>query len=167
MGGTAARAFVSVMLLAATGVQAGRLPTVDYPADWRQWPVVKEGRIPGEGQEIDPDLPQIVRETFRTYAWVNDGKGSAYAIRMDPDKLDSGDYGNGPTAVFHVKASDVLLVTGHLAGTVSVYGVYTTDGKDISGAHPSLERTVCRSCHASHGTHSSSGFSCEKGICSQ
>jgi len=145
---------------------AGVMPQADFPPNWQDWPVVKEGRIPPQGASLK-NLPPIVRETFETYAWINDGQGSPYAIRMHPEKRGDQGYGSGPTAVFEVKELGVILVTGHLRGVVSVYGIYTADGKDISGTHPSLKLNVCRGCHASHGPNSSGRFGCQKGICSQ
>ncbi len=130
MGAMRRGIFGLVSLLAATIIQAGVLPQADFPPGWSNWPVVKEGRIPAKGEPLN-DLPPIVRETFKTYEWINDGQGSAYAIRFNPDKQDGKDYGSGPTAVFHIKELGVLLVTGHLRGVASVYGVYTDNGKDI------------------------------------
>lgn len=159
-------AFVALIGLLLGPAAHAAIPEAAYPPDWRSWPVVKEGRIPAQDESL-ADLPPIVRQTFRTYSWVNDGRGSPYAIRMHPDKKGGKDYGSGPTAVFQIKELGVIFVTGHLRGVVSVYGVYTADGKDLSGSHPSLKTKVCRSCHASRGPHSSGKFGCVKGICSQ
>ena len=153
-------------LLAASASQAGGYPKAHYPPHWQSWPVLKQGRIPPKGADLPADLPAIVRQTFKTYSWINEGRGSSYTIRIDPDKKGTHDYGTGPTAVFHIHKIGVLLVTGHLRG-ISVYGVYTDSGKDISGSHPSLRVRVCRGCHASHGQHTSGRFGCTKGICSQ
>lgn len=130
------------------------------PEGWQDWPVVKEGRIPSNDKPIPDNAPAILKETITTYNWINDGKGSDYAIRFHPDKKGASEYKDGPTAVLHLKDIGVILVTEHLMGD-PVYGAYTVDGKDMSGAHPSLKPKACRDCHSGYGE------SCPNGVCSQ
>ncbi|HXW31339.1 MAG TPA: hypothetical protein VEK55_18410, partial [Xanthobacteraceae bacterium] len=110
-------------------------------------------------------LPTIVKETFKTYNWVADGKGSAYNVRLSaqakgPAAARNGKFADGDSAVLELTDAKVLLVTSHLLGEPQ-YGVYGYDGKDLSGAHPSLAGKVCNTCH--------SGYSeaCVAGVCSK
>jgi hypothetical protein len=136
-----------------------------FPKDWQSWPVTHSGTIPGSASVIAPDLPPIVKETFKTYNWVVDGKGSAYNVRLSPQARGpaaarNGKFADGDSAVLELTDAKVLLVTSHLLGEPQ-YGVYSYDGKDLSGAHPSLAGKVCNTCH--------SGYSeaCVAGICSK
>lgn len=136
---------------------------VDYPEDWRNWPIVGTGKISGVETPISADLPRIVIDTFKTYNWVNDGKGSAYEIRVAPAeqeawKKGSTDFEDGPTAILDLTDIGVMLVTGHLLGEAQ-YGVYSHEGKDLSMAHPSLAPKVCATCHTGYGVY------CNNGIC--
>ncbi len=126
-----------------------------FPKGWEGWPVLKEGAIPPKAEPIPGDLPTIVKETFKTYNWVNDGKGSAYKIRMNPAHKDGAD---GPAAVLELTDIKALLVTEHLLGE-PLYGAWSSDGKDLAEAHPSLAPKVCAACHSGYGE------ACVKGIC--
>ena len=147
----------------STGVFAGS--DAPFPKDWQTWPVTHSGAIPGSASVISPDLPTIVKETFKTYNWVADGKGSAYNVRLSaqakgPAAARNGKFADGDSAVLELTDAKVLLVTSHLLGEPQ-YGVYGYDGKDLSGAHPSLAGKVCNTCH--------SGYSeaCVAGVCSK
>jgi hypothetical protein len=136
-----------------------------FPKDWQTWPVTHSGTILGKQAEIPANLPPIVKETMKTYNWVNDGKGSAYNVRIDPkDKAAAsarkGKFDDGDTAVLELVDIKVLLVTAHLLGEAQ-YGVYTYDGKEISAAHPSLAPQVCNTCHTGYGE------ACITGVCSK
>lgn len=149
-------AFLALPALAASDAE--------FPKDWEKWTVVKEGTIPDNKAALPADLPSIVRETVKTYNWVNDGKGTSYKVRINPAALANykkrGPYDNAVTAVLDLTNIKVLFVTEHLAGQAT-YGVYDYGGKDMAGAHPSLALTVCQTCHT--------GFEdvCKTGVCSQ
>jgi hypothetical protein len=136
-----------------------------FPKNWRSWPVTHSGTIPGSATEIAPDLPPIVKETFKTYNWVVDGKGSAYNVRLSPEAKGpaaarNGKFPDGDTAVLELTDAKVLLVTNHLLGEPQ-YGVYSYDGQDLSGAHPSLAGKVCNTCHSGYRE------ACVAGVCSK
>lgn len=135
-----------------------------FPKGWDTWPITHSGAIPGNKTKIPTDLPAIVKETFKTYNWIQDGKGSAYNVRVNPRQRNaqrSGkSYEDGPSAVLELTDIKVLLVTEHLLGEPQ-YGVFSYDGKDLSAAHPSLDPKACNNCH--------SGYKeiCRDGICSR
>jgi hypothetical protein len=146
-----------------SGVFAGS--DAPFPKNWQSWPVTHSGAIPGSATEFAPDLPAIVKETFKTYNWVDDGKGSAYNVRLSPQAkgpaaAGNGKFVDGDSAVLELTDAKVLLVTSHLLGEPQ-YGVYSYDGKNLSGAHPSLAAKVCNTCHSGYGE------TCMAGVCSK
>lgn len=135
-----------------------------FPNDWKTWPVTATGTISGAETPIPANAPPILRDTLRSYNWINNGKGSAYEVRVNPAQMNTylahnGKFIDGPTAILVLTDINVLLVTEHLLGQPS-YGVFSVEGKDITGAHPSLAPQVCRTCHT--------GYSdiCINGVCS-
>jgi hypothetical protein len=135
----------------------------EFPKGWDSWPVHHSGAIPDNKSPISADLPGIVQETFKTYNWVHDGKGSKYNIRVNPAQKDAafarkGDIPDGSTGVLELTDINVLLVTEHLVGEPQ-YGAYSTDGKDVSGLHPSLNPGACQKCHSGYGE------ACVTGVC--
>lgn len=157
---TVSALFGAVML--ATAAHAGS--DASFPEGWENWLVVKEGAIPDNQTALPADLPAIVRETVKTYNWINDGKGSPYRIRVNPAVMDAyakrGPYDTHSSAVLELTSAKALLVTEHMGGQ-PLYGAFSVDGKDIAEAHPSLAPQVCTTCHT--------GFedACTLGICSQ
>jgi hypothetical protein len=152
-----------LVLSAAVDLQAAS--DAGFPEGWNTWPVTKTGRIPGNQTPIPADLPAIVQATIKTYNWVQDGKGSAYNVRVNPEQRAThtegkGKYADKPTAVLELTDIKALLVTEHLLGK-PLYGVYTYDGKDISDAHPSLKTSTCVACHSGYGE------ACIAGVCSK
>lgn len=135
-----------------------------YPEEWRAWPVVASGTILGNAVPVPDDLPAIVRETVHTYNWLNDGQGSAYVVRLHPDKLDAfnGDrvFSDGATAVLELTDAKAILVTDHLLGS-PLYGAYSYDGDDLAGAHPSLSLSTCVTCHTGYNDY------CTDGVCAK
>lgn len=135
-----------------------------FPKEWQSWPVTHSGAIPGNKKKISSSLPPIVQATFKTYNWIQDGKGSPYNVRVNPKQRDAQrtgkSYNDGPSAVLELTAIKVLLVTEHLLGQPQ-YGVYTYDGKDITTAHPSLNPKTCNTCHTGYKE------ACRDGICSK
>lgn len=136
-----------------------------FPKGWDGWPVSKMGKIPSNKTPIDASLPPIVQETFKTYNWVHDGAGSAYNVRINPAQEKAiaegkGNFADGPTAVLDLTDIKVILVTEHLMGEPQ-YGAFTYDGKDMSGAHPSLDPKTCTTCHSGYGE------ACKHGVCSK
>ncbi|WP_198264090.1 hypothetical protein [sulfur-oxidizing endosymbiont of Gigantopelta aegis] len=131
----------------------------EFPKGWDSWPIHHSGTILGKETTIPTDLPPIVIETMKTYNWINDGKGSAYNLRINPDQT-LGDYKDGPTGVLELVDIKALLVTEHLVGEPQ-YGVFTYDGKDISDAHPSLNPSTCTTCHTGYGD------ACITGVCTK
>ncbi len=130
-----------------------------FPEGWDKWPIHHSGTILGKETSIPSDLPPIVIETMKTYNWINNGKGSAYNVRLNPAQK-AGHYEDAPTGVLELVDIKVLLVTEHLIGEPQ-YGVFTTDGKDISDAHPSLNPSICTTCHTGYGD------ACIAGICNK
>ena len=150
-------AFVAFILVSFTTVYAES--DAEFPTGWDSWPIHHSGTILGKETAIPSDLPPIVIETMKTYNWINDGKGSAYNLRINP-KQKIGDYEDMSTGVLELVDIKVLLVTEHLVGEPQ-YGVYTYDGKDISSAHPSLNTSVCSTCHTGYGD------ACVTGVCTK
>ncbi len=157
-----------VGLIGALGVVVAVTAQADsdaeFPGGWKSWPVLSSAAIPDNQSAIPDSLPAIVKETIKTYNWIQDGKGSKYNIRVNPAhaeayKARTGDYPDGPTAVLELTDIGVLLVTEHLLGEPQ-YGAYTYDGKDVSEAHPSLSPEACVACHTGYGE------ACVTGICS-
>ncbi len=148
----------SVMLVAQAASDA------EFPKGWESWPVVSSAAIPDNQSPIPDDLPEIVKQTVKTYNWIQDGKGSRYNVRVNPAHKDAylkrhGEYPDGPTAVLELTDIKALLVTEHLLGEPQ-YGAYTFDGKDIADAHPSLAPKTCVACHTGYGE------ACVTGVCS-
>lgn len=133
-----------------------------FPKEWQSWPIHHSGAITSNKVSIPAELPPIVRETLKTYNWINNGQGSAYNVRINPAKLKvgKGKYADGPTAVLELVDIKALLVTDHLLGEAQ-YGAWSYDGKDLSGAHPSLAPKVCTTCHTGYGE------ACITGVCTK
>jgi hypothetical protein len=151
------------LLFTATVVNAGS--DAAFPKDWASWPIQHSSAIPGSSTPIPTNVPPIVQETIKTYNWVQDGKGSKYNVRVNPTQMSgykahNGKFQDGPTAVLELTDIKVLLVTEHLLGG-PVYGAYSYDGKEISGAHPSLSPKKCQACHTGYGE------ACVNGACSK
>jgi hypothetical protein len=155
---------VTACLAARLALPAFAASEAAFPADWQSWPVTASGTILGADTAIPSNAPRVLIETVKAYNWVNNGKGSAYQIHVNPAKRASyiahqGKYTDGGTSVLALTDAKVILVTEHLLGEPQ-YGVFTFDGKDLEGAHPSLKVETCRTCHT--------GFAdiCLGGICS-
>ncbi|HFC52904.1 MAG TPA: hypothetical protein ENJ43_00540 [Gammaproteobacteria bacterium] len=155
-----------VVMVLGCAVWSGAYAASDaeFPKGWESWPVVGSGAIPDNKSPIPDGLPEIVKETVKTYNWIQDGKGSKYNVRVNPAHKDAyikrhGGYPDGPTAVLELTDIKALLVTEHLLGEPQ-YGAYSFDGKDISEAHPSLAPKTCTTCHSGYGE------ACVTGVCS-
>lgn len=140
------------MLVAATHAAYAK-SNADFPVGWEEWPVVATGTISGTETALPADMPAILRETFKTYNWINEGKGSFYNVRVNPTQKDAylagkGQFDDGTTAVMELVDIKVLFVTEHLLGEPQ-YGAYAFDGTDLMGSgHVSLEHKTCVSCHS-------------------
>ena len=145
--------FLTISVMAAAESDA------EFPKGWENWPIHHSGKILSKETAIPADLPPIVIETMKTYNWVNDGKGSAYNVRLNPAQK-AGAYEDGPTGVLELTDIKALLVTEHLVGEPQ-YGAYSYDGKDISDAHPSLNPSACTTCHSGYGD------ACITGVCTK
>lgn len=127
----------------------------DFPTGWETWPVIASGTIPGTEAVLPADTPAIVKETYKTYNWIQDGKGSFYNVRINPAQRDAnlagkGQYADGIIGVMELVDIKVLFVTEHLLGE-PLYGVYTYDGADLMGSGPaSLEHKTCATCHSGY-----------------
>ena len=160
------RALFAMALFAVFSIPAAWAGSdAQFPKDWQSWPVARSGAIPSNKAAIPDTLPPIVRETFKTYNWVHDGMGTAYNVRINPAQMQAvkegkGKFADGPTAVLELTDIKALFVTDHLLGEPQ-YGAYSIDGKDISGAHPSLAPKVCATCHSGYGE------ACRNGVCSK
>ncbi len=150
-------ALLSVLLLAS----ANSLAASDavYPEGWEGWPITSKGVIPPNSEAIPAGIPAIVQETIKTYNWINEGKGSPYYLRFNPAQK-TGSYSDQSTAVLELTDIGVILVTEHFLGE-PVYGTFSSDGKDITSAHPSLAPKVCLNCHSGYGE------ACIAGVCSK
>lgn len=127
---------------------------VEFPAGWEDWPIISTGVIPGSEEPVSRDLPKIIQETYKTYNWINDGKGSVYNVRVHPDKMeevmsDTKDFSDGVVAIIEFTEIKVFFVTEILLGD-ALYGIYTFDGTDMEGAHESLKKKTCIICHTSY-----------------
>ncbi len=161
---------VAAVILGASGVlglsgHARAASEALFPEGWQDWPVVSSGTILGQSTPVPDSVPVILRETVQTYNWINDGKGSAYNVRINPAQMEaykarSGKFADGPTGVLELVDIKALLVTDSLLGE-PLYGVYTFDGTDISAAHPSLGLDTCTTCHTGYNDY------CVAGICSK
>jgi len=165
----ARRALLAMALVACAALAAppSALAGSDaaFPTGWETWPVVSSGTIPGRDTPIPADAPPIVKETVKVYNWVNDGRGTAYRARVNPAQASvhasrAGDFADGATAVLELVDIKALFVTDHLLGEPQ-YGVFTFDGKDITGAHPSLDAKACETCHSGYRD------ACYAGVCSK
>lgn len=158
--------YATAALLPVWGAFSDALAASDaeFPREWETWPVVSEGAIPDNAAVLPADLSPIVRETVKTYNWINAGKGSPYKVRINPAALPAyktrGPYSDGPTAVLELTDIKTLLVTEHLVGQPT-YGAYDSAGKDLSTAHPSLGPAVCQTCHSGYED------ACVGGVCSR
>lgn len=156
-------AALALVLLSAGAAQAAS--DAPLPKDWQSWPILRSGVIPSNKTAIPADLPAIVRETVKTYNWVRDGQGTAYNVRVNPAQMPAvkagkGKYADGPTAVLELVDIKAVFVTDHLLGEPQ-YGAWSFDGKDLSGAHPSLAPKVCQTCHSGYGE------ACITGVCTK
>jgi len=124
--------------------------TASYPANWREWTLVKETVIPGRDTPIPDGLPPLFVDTIKTYNWINDGKGSTLRIYVNPTALEAyathGPYTDGPTVVGVYNDVGIVFVTEFLMGE-PLYGTYDFAGKDVTGQHPSFAAEVCSRCH--------------------
>jgi len=117
-----------------------------YPEGWESWPVEHSNRIPPAGEDLTA-LPPVVANTFKAYGWVNDAKGSAYNVRINPASRNEGGPPDGPTAVLELTDIGAIFVTEHILGEPQ-YGAFSiADKSDISQAHPSLNMKTCINCH--------------------
>lgn len=151
--------FLSLLLLTIISSTALAESDAEFPNGWESWPIHHSGTILGKETAIPTNLPPIVIETMKTYNWVNDGKGTAYNLRLNPSQK-VGDYQDGPIGILELIDIKVLFVTDHLIGEPQ-YGVYSYDGEDISGAHPTLKAETCTTCHSGYGD------ACIAGICTK
>lgn len=154
-------AFFAVLFGVAT---ASAQSEAKFPAEWKSWPVTASGKLTGTDTPIPADAPAILRDTLKAYGWVNNGKGSAYEVRVNPKAMDvytarNGKFADGPTAVLVLTDINALLVTEHLLGQAA-YGAFAADGKDLSSAHPSLAVQTCKTCHTGYAD------LCIGGVCS-
>ncbi len=150
------RVLVLVLLAGLCSVTSARAGSdAQLPGDWQSWPIHHSGQILANKTAIPETLPPIVRETMKAYNWINDGKGSAYNVRINPAKLPSvkdgkGKFADGPTSVLELTDIKAVFVTEHLLGDPQ-YGAWSFDGKDLSAAHPSLAPKFCATCHSGYG----------------
>ena len=157
--------FLAMMVVIVAAGSAHAASDAPFPKDWQSWPIPHSGAIPSNKSDIPANLPPIVKETFKTYNWVQDGKGSAYNVRLSPAAkapaaARNGKFADGDSGVLELTDIKVLLVTSHLLGEPQ-YGVYSYDGKDLSGAHTTLSPKTCTTCHTGYGE------ACLTGICSK
>ncbi len=155
-------AVVVVGILAMTIVRAHAGSDADFPQGWEEWPVIATGTIAGNQEALPQDLPAIVQETFKTYNWIQDGKGSFYKVRINPEQKEASsgkkEFADATTAVMELVDIKVLFVTEHLLGEPR-YGVYTFDGKDLMGSgQASLEARTCTACHSGYKEFFSNGI---------
>ncbi|OGX37232.1 MAG: hypothetical protein A3D87_09405 [Omnitrophica WOR_2 bacterium RIFCSPHIGHO2_02_FULL_50_17] len=143
---------IAGILATITVTTACAKSNADFPQGWEGWPIVATGSIPGNKTILQSDAPAIIKETFKTYNWIQDGQGSFYNVRVNPEQKEAylagkGEFADGLTAVMELVDIKVLFVTEHLLGEPQ-YGVYTYEGGDLMGSgHVSLERKACISCH--------------------
>ena len=140
-----------------------------FPSDAKNWqavqtPLAKIGALPGCDADVSA-LPPIYQETVATYCSVKQGGPGAVEILVKPAvmklyKERSGGYPDGSNLILHLKDMNVYFVSGIKSGK-PVYGVYSTDGKDLAPAdssHP-LATNTCRVCHSGYESY------CVEGQC--
>ncbi len=148
-------ALVTTGALVATSHAVYAKSNADFPTGWEEWPVVATGTISGVEAALPVDMPPILKDTFKTYNWIQDGKGSFYNVRINPAQKEAyasgkGQFDDGLTGVLELVDIKVLFVTEHLLGEPQ-YGAYAFDGTDLMGSgHASLEHKTCVSCHSGY-----------------
>lgn len=122
-----------------------------YPAEWRDWPVIKESFLPSAEDKLPEDTPHFLQATLQWVLLATEGKGRHSIVYVNPSKVDEyrnqGPYSDGPTVVGVFRDAGMVFVTEHLFGE-PVYGVYDLEGRDIAGQNPGLELSTCVSCHS-------------------
>lgn len=129
-----------------------------------QTPLTKIGALPGCDADVS-SLPQIYQETVATYCAVRPNGPGKVDVLVRPEVVEAykkrdGGFPEGSNMILHLKDMNIYFVSGVAAGE-PVYGVYTTDGKDISAdqeGHP-LNTQTCQVCHSGYASY------CVKGQC--
>lgn len=148
------------LFLMLIGIYAFATSEAKLPADWSSYVEIKTpvatigGALPGCSANVST-LPKIYQETVATYCNIKDGGPGKVSVLVKPSAVDSytkrdGSYKDGDVLLFHLKDIKALFVTEY-KNKLPLYGVYTEDGKDISGAKGSgLNPQDCRVCHTGY-----------------
>ena len=67
---------LSGLLVLGMAITLHAASDASFPTGWENWPVTKSGAIPSNQTLIPADAPPIVKETVKTYNWIQDGKGA-------------------------------------------------------------------------------------------
>ena len=131
-----------------------------FPADFKSYksastPLTHIGALPGCDADVS-SLPKIYQETVSMYCNVKPGGPGKVDIIVKPSSMQAykkrdGKYKDGDVLILWLKDIKALFVTEYKDGK-PLYGVYSEDGKDISGAEGSgLSPVDCRTCHTGYG----------------
>lgn len=153
-------ALALLALLASTTTQAA-----DFPQDWKQWNSINTtltgiGALPDCSADVSK-LPPIYQKTVETYCSIKPGGPGKVAVLVKPSALKSyeardGKFPDGSNMILHLKDMKVLFVTAHKGGHPD-YGVFTEEGKNITGSAPSLAMETCTSCHTGYQAYCKNG----------
>lgn len=117
-------------------------------------PLTQIGVIPGCDADVSK-LPKIYQETVATYCNVKPGGPGKVEVLVSPSALKTykkrdGKFKDGDTLVLWLKDIKAIMVTQYKNGK-PLYGIFTEDGKDISGPKGSgFHPQDCRTCHSGY-----------------
>lgn len=136
-----------------------------FPANWKQWDLVRSITIPSAETALPASLSPLFQETIRRYNWVNFGQAVDLDIYINPAVMTQfvagGPYPDGLTAVGVFRGVNIVFVTEHKNGKAQ-FGTYDESGRDITNNHSSFSATICSTCHYTYQECSD-----RSGVCAQ
>lgn len=148
-------------------------------SQWKFWPVYKRGEIPAvellqadaaQKQKANSEsatgnaVSEAHAQFSKTYAWMNQGAGTTYTIKFNPDVLDKNNQlkasAEGTIAIIEFQGVNEIFTTEYYDGE-PMYGVFDAARKtDQSDARESYSVDYCAACHDYYLD------TCKNGICS-
>ena len=139
-----------IVLMATLPLPVRASSEARFPADWKQWQLVKSIELPSAETKIPKYMSPLYKETVRRYNWVYLGKSIKLDIYVNPAVMDEyikgGPYPDGFTAVVAFREANVIFVTEH-RNNKAIYGAYDEKGHDITKNHSSFNPKTCAKCH--------------------